>query len=262
MDTTSIEQRLTAAKDAARKAGALLLGGPQDGMQAKAKGKSDFVTVMDLASERLIKDLLHAQFPQDNFLGEETGFEAHGDGGTWVIDPIDGTNNYIYGLPTYTVSIAYEIERHCPVVGVVFVPCLDQLFHASVGMGAFKNGVSISCSSLADASESLLIISPPSRIPGKFAQYLAIYGRLARKTGEIRDFGSAAYHMSLVAAGMAEAFVEFGLQYHDIAAGMVILSEAGGKISPIDPQETGWSGNIVATSTRLHDWYVHQVIAE
>lgn len=259
MDTHGIAMRMEAAKQVAKEAGALLVAGPQQGMQAKSKGKSDFVTVMDLASEQLIKSYLHERFPEDNFLGEETGFEAYGSGGTWVIDPIDGTTNYIYGLPTYTISIAYELKHHEPVLGVVYVPLLGQLFHAITGAGAFLGDTSIHCSTLSDPADSLAIVSPPMRLMERLPQFMDVFGHLCRTVGEMRDFGSAAYHMCLVGAGMAEAFVEFGLKYHDIAAGTVILGEAGGRVSPIDADTPDWSGSIIATNAPLHGWYVSTI---
>ena len=107
---------MEAASEAARMAGKLLLNGLGEDLGTTSKGRNDFVTVMDVRSEELIKHHLHTLFPYDNFLGEEMGYEQYGDGGTWIIDPIDGTTNYIHGIPGYTISIAYEEKKWDPVV--------------------------------------------------------------------------------------------------------------------------------------------------
>jgi myo-inositol-1(or 4)-monophosphatase len=161
MENRSIERRLQAAIEAARLAGSLLVDGPGEGLRTESKGKSDFVTAMDLASEQLVKSYLHERFPQDNFLGEETGYESYGDGGTWVIDPIDGTTNYIHGLFGYTISIAYEEASHKPLLGVVYVPQIQELFHAIQGGGAFCQGVAIRCSQESVPADAVAIVSPP-----------------------------------------------------------------------------------------------------
>jgi myo-inositol-1(or 4)-monophosphatase len=261
MENRSIERRLQAAIEAARLAGSLLVDGPGEGLRTESKGKSDFVTAMDLASEQLVKSYLHERFPQDNFLGEETGYESYGDGGTWVIDPIDGTTNYIHGLFGYTISIAYEEASHKPLLGVVYVPQIQELFHAIQGGGAFCQGVAIRCSQVSVPADAVAIVSPPMRYPDRMPLYFNLYEHICPLVGELRDYGSAALHMCLVAAGRAEAFVEFGLKYHDIAAGTVILQEADGRVVPIGQHTEGWTGDIIATNNNLHDWFASTIWA-
>ncbi|PKL20299.1 MAG: inositol monophosphatase [Spirochaetae bacterium HGW-Spirochaetae-4] len=258
MENRGIERRLQAAIEAARLAGSLLVAGPSDGLRTETKGKSDFVTAMDLASEKMVKSYLHERFPKDNFLGEETGYEHHGDGGTWVIDPIDGTTNYIHGLFGYTISIAYEEKSHEPLLGVVYVPQIQELFHAIQGGGAFCQGVAIRCSEESVPGDAVAIVSPPMRYPARMPQYFNLYEHICPLIGELRDYGSAALHMCLVAAGRAEAFIEFGLKYHDIAAGTVILQEAGGRVAPIEQDTEGWTGDIIATNGKLHQWFTER----
>lgn len=252
--------RLQAAQDIAHIAGKLLLEGPDQGLQTATKGRNDFVTVMDVQSERLIKEYLHERFPEDNFLGEEMGFEEFGDGGTWIIDPIDGTTNYIHGLPGFTISIAYEDERWNPVVGVIYDPTGDEMFFAQAGNGAYLNGKAISVSTVDNPHESVIMISPPLRKMKRMGDYMGMLELLSNDSGEMRDYGSAALHLSYIAAGRVEAFIEFGLGYHDIAAGLVILAEAGGKVSPLDlGDQQDWTSNIIATNEALHGWFARLI---
>ena len=190
----------------------------------------------------------------------EMGFERHGDGGTWVIDPIDGTTNYIHGLPGYTISIAFEQNRWHPVLGVVYDPLLDEMYSAQRGAGAWLNGTRISVSEITDVHETVMFLSPPLRKRERMDDYLKLFETLCADSGEMRDYGSAALHLSYVAHGRADAFIEFNLGYHDIAAGVVILEEAGGVISPLDTQDVkDWHSNIIATNSQLHQWFVSQV---
>lgn len=256
MNYDNIKQRLHAAIEAARLAGEFLISKQKDDLKTTKKGKSDFVTIMDVESERLIKKYLLNLFPEDNFLGEEMGFEKNGEGGTWVIDPIDGTTNYIHQMPGYTVSIAYEIERWKPVIGVVYDPLLKEMFHAYKDGGAFLQGKPIHCSDKRNENESIVFTSPPVRIPERMDDYMRIYRNLCDGIGELRDYGSAALHLAYTAAGRGDAFIEFGLQYHDIAGGTVILEEAGGLISPMEiPEKEEWTENIIATNFALHPWF-------
>ncbi len=260
MDQKGRTQRREAAEEAARLAGALLLEGMSEDLGTTAKGRNDFVTVMDVRSEEIIRTYLHQRFPEDNFLGEEMGFDRHGDGGTWVIDPIDGTANYIHGLPGYTVSIAYEEEKWHPVVGVVYNPPSGSLYSAQEGQGAWLDGKRIHVSSVSDPHRSALMISPPLRNPSRLADFLPLYEKLCRESGELRDYGSAALHYAYIAQGLAEAYIEFGISYHDIAAGMVLVSEAGGNISHLDLRDTGeWPRNFIVSNRALHQWFCDAV---
>ncbi|MDD3365995.1 MAG: inositol monophosphatase family protein [Sphaerochaetaceae bacterium] len=256
MQYNAIKQRLDAAIEAAHLAGEFLISNQSGDLKTTMKGRSDFVTVMDVESERIIKEHLHSLFPEDNFLGEEMGLERNGDGGTWVIDPIDGTTNYIRGLPGYTVSIAYEEERWNPIIGVVFDPILSEMFHAHKGGGAFLQGKPIYCSDTDRQNEAIVFTSPPMRYPKHFDAFMENYKNICRGIGELRDYGSAALHLAYVASGKGDAFIEYGLQYHDIAAGTIILEEAGGAISPIMPDKRSeWTGSIIATNLALHSWF-------
>ena len=257
MDRT---ERLEAAKQVARMAGAMLQDGQRGNLEITSKGKNDFVTVMDVQSEQLIIDYLHERFPEDNVLGEEIGFKKHGNGGTWIIDPVDGTTNYIHGLPGYSVSIAYEESPWHPIIGVVYDPTNDELYAAQEGVGVWCNDQPIAVSSVADRHDSVIMISPPLRKRELLDDYMHLFNTICADSGETRDYGSAALHMCYVAHGRGEAFIEFGLGYHDIAAGTAILKEAGGAISTLDMrQKSEFTSSLIATNAVLHEWFVSQV---
>jgi myo-inositol-1(or 4)-monophosphatase len=262
MERSLVADRLQAAVNAARTAGQNLLEKPLGTVERHDKGQSDVVTEMDAATERFLKSYLHQLFPTDDFLGEEEGREVHGGTGMWVIDPIDGTNNYTHDIPNYTISIGFEESPGKPILGVVYCPRQDELFHAAEGAGAYLNGKAISVSIVADPLQALTIISPPFRYPRYRADYFHVLSKLGSTTGDFRDFGSAALHLCYIACGRADAFFEYGLKYHDIAAAMVIVAEAGGAIAPIDEgRQVPLTGDIIVSNALLHDWYVHHIRA-
>jgi|LSQX01.3.fsa_nt_gb myo-inositol-1(or 4)-monophosphatase len=257
MKYEGIKQRLTAAHDIAKVVGKYLIENQFGDIGTSAKGRGDLVTAMDLEAERQIKEFLHKTFPEDNFLGEEMGFERYGDGGTWVIDPIDGTSNYVQGLPGFTVSIGYEIERWQPVLGVVYDPTLDEIFYASKDGGAFFQGKPMRVSDKLDYPQAIVFTSPPMRYGEYMDDFVSVWRAITPKIGEFRDFGSAALHFAYVAAGRGDLFFEFNLQYHDMAAGKIIVEEAGGVVSPIYPGiKDSFSGSIIASPLNTHSTYL------
>ena len=261
MDTEELKQRQSAAETAARRAGEFLLSARlTDALHTTAKGRNDFVTAMDVASEELITAYLHERFPRDNFLGEEGGYQHYGDGGTWVIDPIDGTSNFIHGLPGFTVSIGYEREQWKPVVGVIYNPSSDDLYSAVQGEGAFRNGLPITVSEIADPHRTVVLSSPPLRDTRRLDDYLRIFRVLCTESGEIRGFGSAALHLCYVACGKADAYIEFNLNYHDMAAGLVIVQEAGGKVSDLDRSDIReFPAHFIISNALTHRWFCDAV---
>lgn len=257
-----LHKRLIAAKEVARLAGELITKDPKDRVKLTDKGKSDVVTLMDTKCEKFIKGYLHERFPDDNFLGEETGLEVHGNGGRWIIDPIDGTSAYVHDLPGYSVSIAYEEEDYTPLIGVIYSPVHDELYYAQQGKGAFCNGEQIFVSTTNDIKQALTITCPPLRNPELIPQFIDVFTKISLETGDLRDFGSAAMHLAYVASGKADAFLEYALNYHDVAAGFVLVSEAGGIHSYFEHvEEFSFSGKIIASNTQLHPWYTSALIA-
>lgn len=258
----SLEERLIAAKEVALLAGDLITKERFDRSQTSFKGKSDLVTDMDVLCEQYIKDYLHERFPNDDFVGEEMGIESYGGCGRWIVDPIDGTSNYVHNIPGFTISIAYEIEAYEPLIGVIYSPCHKELYYAQKGQGSYCNGEKISTSHVCHVHQALSIISPPLRALHHLPSYLEMMKVICEETGDTRDFGSAALHLCYLASGKADGFFEYGLKYHDVAAGFVLLLEAGGKYSFFSEDEgLLFSSDLIATNTGLHLWYTTTIRA-
>ena len=213
MSDLLLDKRLIAAKEVALLAGELITKDKSEQTKLSYKGKSDVVTLMDVKCEKFIKGYLHERFPHDNFLGEETGLEEYGNGGKWVIDPIDGTNNYVHDLPGYTISIAYEEDPYDPIIGVVYSPVHDELYYAQQGKGAFCNGTQIYASTMSEIKQALTFTCPPVRVPELVPRFMDLFTTISIETGEVRDFGSAALHYAYLASGKADAYLEYGLNY-------------------------------------------------
>ena len=267
MNTTcNLIDRLDAAIEVARLVGTKLEAADLSRRDENIKGHNDIVTIYDKLAEHTIITSLHEKFPDDTFFGEEGGsveFEQHDEklsSGRWIIDPIDGTANFTRGIKEYAVSIAFEFEKNSPVLGVVYAPKRNELFTAVKGQGAFLNNNKIQVSDISDPAHAMTIFAFPFRRHDLYASFLQYLHQIFQQTHDLRDFGSAALHLCFVASGKAEAFVEYDLGYYDIAAGMVILQEAGGSISSYDPSiPVAEKCDVIATNSLLHDWYVSTV---
>ena len=243
--------RLDAACEAARASGAMLRARP--GFHTERKAAKDFVTDMDRASERVIIDALSARFPEDGFFGEEGGLRREARG-MWVIDPIDGTTNYVKDLPTYTISIAY-VEDGQPRVGAVYAPALDEMYTAVLGGGARRNGQLIHVSDTDDPMATVVGVSFVHNVPRVADKIKPQLMALCAGVNDFRRLGSAAYDLCCVACGRLDAFVEPCLHLYDIAAGVLIAREAGASV-------TGWdegddvlkTGNVMASNGLLHEY--------
>ena len=252
------EKRLKAAKRAAVKAGRALLAARAPAVHSK--GWHDFVTEMDLVSERIIIDYLSARFPADRFYSEESGGETSPGAGLWIIDPIDGTGDFIRDIPFYSISIAYRDKSGDLSAGVIYNPRQKELFCAGRGTGAFLNGKPIRVSALADPADAYTIVSPHPRLHKGVPSFFDLMREIFLKSLDQRNFGSAALHLAYVACGRADAFLHLGLKLYDIAAGLVILTEAGGRYSGFfEGENVMETGNLVATNGILHDWYAAQI---
>ena len=252
--------RLDSAIAAARGAGKIILEKDSSRISIESKGLNDNVTEMDRASERFIINYLKIRFPDDNFLGEELGEILGGKGGKLIIDPNDGTDNYIHNIPNYSISIGYEDIEGVLSLGVVYNPSQNEMFHAVKGNGAFLNGKPIKVSKIVDPALSFSSVSPPFRNHEKAPLYFKIFEAIFLQIGDIRRFGSAALDLCYIACGRLDAYYELGLQSYDIAAGLVILSEAGGSYSPfLESEDLFIDGNIIATNGYLQNWYEKQI---
>ncbi|MBS1140663.1 MAG: Inositol monophosphatase [Proteobacteria bacterium] len=246
---------LNIAIKAARRAGQIInrASNDLDLLKVTAKQPNDFVTEVDKAAEAAIIQTLQEAYPQYGILAEESGETAgQGEGEyQWIIDPLDGTTNFIHGMPQYAVSIALAkggiVEQ-----AVVFDPNRNELFTASKGGGAFLNERRIRVSRRTRLGESLIGTGFPYRMFDKIDLYLSIFKELAEKTAGQRRPGAASLDLAYVACGRYDGFWEFGLSPWDMAAGALLISEAGGLVSDLRGDATYLeSGNLVAGTPKV-----------
>lgn len=247
-----MEDYLREAVAAARLAGPGLLKYFRnlDAAQVTSKGPRDLVSIADRTSEAVILDYLQGCFPNHSFLAEESGGALQPSGFQWLIDPLDGTNNFVHGLPFFTISIALARDAQ-PVVGVIYDPIRDELFTAIRGGGAALNGQPIHVTPLASLSEAMLSTGFPLRARAFLDAYLRAYGALFLKAG-LRRTGSAALDLAYVAAGRFDGYWDVMLMPWDYAAGALLVQEAGGKVSGFLGTPAIVSGCLLASAPGIH----------
>lgn len=245
--------RLTLGLDLARRAGALIADGLGHTRQVRHKGAIDLVTEYDLRSERLIVDGIRRAFPSDSILSEEAGLSGEAEI-RWVIDPLDGTTNFAHGLPHFSVSIACW-ERDRPAFGIVFDPTRRELFHAVRGRGARLNDQPIHVSTEARLAECFLATGFPYDIRSNSTDNLDNFARMSRLSFAIRRFGSAALDLAYVAAGRFDAYWELSVYPWDWAAGIVLVREAGGRVTALDGRDEFplEMASFLASNGQVHD---------
>ena len=220
------------------------------------KGAIDLVTEIDLAVEREFRALVAARFPDHTVLGEE-GAAGRVDPVSpsrcrWIIDPIDGTTNYAHGLALFCVSIALEVDGEV-VLGVVYDPMAEELFTAERGMGARLNGQPLAVTTCADLGDALLCTGFPYTVREKPGHLIEAFGAFMARSRAVRRLGSAALDLCYVAAGRFDAFYEEALQCWDMAAGALIVAEAGGQVTGTSGEPfTPYAGHVVASNGHLH----------
>jgi len=257
----SHQHLLDVAVNAAQAGGETLLTMAQrrKTLRIEAKAESDFVTVADRASEETIVKRLLEAFPDHQILAEE---QSHAESGEktsapsanvqWIIDPLDGTTNYIHGVPNFSVSIAARQNAEV-IVGVVWDPLQRELFTATQGGGAFLNGKTIHVSASARLRDGLIATGFPFRVRHFLDSYFRMFKDFLQAARDLRRFGSAALDLSYVAAGRFDGFWEYCLNPWDFAAGALLVREAGGEISGFAEEENFWeTGNILASNGKLH----------
>jgi myo-inositol-1(or 4)-monophosphatase len=242
---------LNLTKRAAHAAGNLVRDAQTHSLDTSTKSSpTDFVTEMDRASERLILEIILAARPRDGLIGEEGTSKASRSGVSWLVDPIDGTTNYLRNLPNYTISIA-AVTENGTLVGVVYDPTLDETFTAMRGHGATLNGTPITCST--GTLNEAIIGTGFSYSSDQRAQQAELLRVVLPAVGDIRRPGSAAVSLCWVACGRLDAFYETGLQPWDFAAGALVAMEAGADVLGIGPEPAHENLVIASTPTLTAD---------
>ena len=246
---------LQTAIDAVRQAGALQKNAVGGTFEIRKKGEIDLVTEVDVAVERMVRALIAERHPGHDVLGEELGGPAAGSTSRycWILDPIDGTTNFAHGVPLFCCTIALEIDGELR-VGAVYDPMRDELFTATRGGGAHLNGAPMRVSSTATLLDALLVTGFPYSLQTDLDELVRLFARFLAKSRAVRRLGSAALDICYVAAGRMDGFWEQGLNAWDIAGGVLILQEAGGRITDIDGGPFVLrSGRLIASNGVLHD---------
>ncbi len=223
---------LNIAVRAARSAGNVITRGfeNRDDLEIQSKGAQDFVTKIDKEAEATIINKIKQSYPDHSFIGEEGGVETNDTDFTWVIDPLDGTSNFIAGIPHFAVSIALVYKGRLD-QAVVFDPIRGEVFTASKGAGAQLNGYRLRCSKAKDLSNTILATALPFRNKDNLEQELSSFAKVFRDAGDIRRSGSAALDLAYVAAGRFDGYWEKGLKAWDMAAGELLVKESGGLVT-------------------------------
>ncbi|MCX8118194.1 MAG: inositol monophosphatase [Desulfobacterota bacterium] len=254
MSLKESEPYLAVALQAAREAGKIQMdhfGRPQS---ITYKGEFDPVTEVDRLCDLTIQRTIRQQFPEHEILTEESPFQGRGGPWRWIIDPLDGTTNYARGFPFFSISIALEREGEV-ILGVVYIPILDELFVALKGGGAYLNERRIRVSQTGRLRRSFIATGFPYDVQERPDDYLPYFRQFIRQTLAIRRPGSAAIDLCYVAAGRFDGFWEFKLKPWDIAAGSLMIREAGGKVT--DPEDKPFdiysAGLLIATNGLIHE---------
>ena len=241
---------LETAVEIAREAGALLAGYFERRVTFELKGEFDLVTEADRASERMVVERLRSHFPPHGIVAEEGGGYQSPSEYRWYVDPLDGTTNFAHGFPVFCVSLALEWKDQ-RIAGVIYDPTRDELFSAEQGGGAYLSGEAIHVSKVANLAESLVATGFPSHKRHKNPN-IFFYHQITLRTHGVRRAGSAALDLASVACGRFDGYWEFNLNPWDTAAGVLIVEEAGGRVTDfsggpfqLDSRETVASNGLV-----------------
>jgi myo-inositol-1(or 4)-monophosphatase len=249
-----VQQVLKTAQEAARKAGRYLLDnrGRVDRETAGEKQKNDFVTEVDKTSEKMIIEHILSDFPDHQVLAEESGARQTSSAFQWIIDPLDGTTNFVHNIPVFTVSVAVKQDDKV-IAGVVYQPVQDEMFTAVQDKGARLNGVPIRVSDTGDFSRAFLATGFPHHCKRRLPQFARAFSDIFFYSAGVRRLGSAALDLCYTACGRFDAFWETGLNAWDVAAGSLVVQEAGGLVSDFWGNSNYLdSGFIVAGSPIIH----------
>ncbi len=245
---------LTVAIEAALQAGSLLRQGFGTVFEISSKeGHHNLVTTYDHLAEAAISKAVMKRFPSHGFVGEEAGHQKKGDI-VWIVDPLDGTVNFAHNVPVFCVSIGVAVEGKIA-CGVVYQPITNELFWAEAGHGSFLNGKPIRVSSQKKLENAYLATGFPYNVAQDPHHCIETFEKITRRGIPIRRLGSAAVDLSYVAAGRFDAYWEVSLQPWDLAAGLLIVEEAGGKVTRYDGSicDPFKEGTVLASNSHLHD---------
>ncbi|MEH0021081.1 MAG: inositol monophosphatase family protein [Desulfobacter sp.] len=215
------------------------------------KNPKDLVTETDRRVETFLLDALSHRYPDDGILGEETGATQGASARRWIIDPIDGTTSFVHNQPFYGISIALEAEGEI-ILGAVYAPVLDQMFYAEKGKGARLNDTPIRISDTKRLDQAVMATGFACLRAGRPDNNLARFNRIVPKLRDIRRYGSAALDLCYTACGRLDGYWEMNLNIYDIAAGIVILKEAGGVVSDFSGENHFPENGIVSANPHLH----------
>ncbi len=224
-----------------------------------SKGPSDFVTEVDKKCEDLIIGTITRRFPDHHIMSEETAGDGLQPGITWVIDPLDGTTNFIHGFPFVAVSVAVCVDKH-PVLGLVFDPVRKELFVARKGGGAFLNDRPIRARNESPLGDALIATGFPFRSRSVLEPYLETFRKIFHRVSGIRRAGAAALDLAYLAMGRVDGFWEVGLKAWDVAAGALLVTEAGARVSDFWGEENYLeNGHIVGGTVSVYPYLLKQV---
>ncbi|HHE54577.1 MAG TPA: inositol monophosphatase [Caldithrix abyssi] len=249
------------AQTAARTAGKILLDNFRKipANEIRRKLKNDFISFVDEQSEKSILKTIADAFPEHAFLAEEQGGSAHDHDYLWIIDPLDGTTNYLQGVPVFAISIGL-LHKGQPKLGVIYDPLHDEMFWAERGKGAFLNGRPITVSKKSRLDESFIATGFPFKAKHLLEPYLATFQDIFKECIGKRRMGAAAIDLAYVAAGRFDGFWELGLSPWDQAAGWVIVEEAGGKVTDFwGNQDFLYSHYTLASNGLIHKQLIKKI---
>ena len=245
---------LATAVEAVLRAGDIQMASFGASIEVSKKGAIDLVTEVDFAVERMFRAMIAERFPDHTVLAEELGSAGQREGRfCWIFDPLDGTTNYAHGLPVFASSLALEIEG-VVTVGAIYDPTRKELFTASLGGGAYLNGVPMRVSSTPTLLDALLVTGFPYTVHQASEELVSLFAAFLSEAQAVRRLGSAALDLCYVAAGRMDGFWEQHLKPWDMAAGALMLTEAGGRITAVDGSRFDLrKGQLMASNGVIHD---------
>jgi myo-inositol-1(or 4)-monophosphatase len=251
---------VTTAIEAVVRAGDMMLARVGGDVHINKKSAIDLVTEVDVAIERMFRELISARFPDHAILGEEFGGSASvPEGPCWVFDPIDGTTNFAHGLPIFCSSLALEFDGVAE-IAAVYDPTRRELFTAERGAGAFLNGQPIRVSSAASLIDAMLVTGFPYDVHTRLDEIIGLFRAFVGQARAVRRLGSAAIDLCYVAAGRMDGFWERDLNAWDIAGGALLVTEAGGRVTALDGEAfTSRGRSVLASNNLIHDAMIQTV---